>query len=208
MNLVERLQRIYEKHEPELPEYGWASERDRWAELIFCLLSRVRVDELPATRAAVDLLNLLGLLEVKVLAGLTREDASILDRVLRSHGYSAAQATRGAEVLTAVAQRTQQEFEGKLQRALRRHGELLRQELSSAFASCGLQPTELDYAVSQWLQNAASLPISLESEAVKTFCRSHRVGLDKLIQAADALDLNVALVDDLLALDQPAQRRR
>jgi hypothetical protein len=208
MHLTDRLKQIYEKHQDELPEYGWASERDRWAELMFCLLCRVRDDELDATRAAVDLLNLLGLLDVNVLAALSGQDAAILDRVLRSNGFSAAQASRGADVLKAVAARTRKDFHGKLQRVLRKHGELLRQELSGAFASCGLKRPDIDYAVSQWLQNAASLPISLESNAVKAFCKSNRVGMDQLLNAADALDVNVALVDDLLALDQSTRRRR
>lgn len=207
MTLADRLQRMYEKHRAELPEYAWASERDRWAELVFCLLSRLREEELEATRAAVDLLNLLGLLRVEVLAGLSGEDASILQRVLRSHGFSPAQASRAAEVLAAVAARTQQEYDGKLQRVLRKHGELLRRELSAAFTACGLEQTELDHAVSQWLQNAVNLPISLENDAVKAFCKSQRVRLDQLLEAADALDVNVALVDDLLAVAQPPRRR-
>jgi len=200
--LVRRLQSVFERHQDELPEYGWASEGDRWAELVFCLLCQVRNEEPEATRAAVDLLNLLGLLDVPVLARMEGEDAAILKRVLRSHGFTAADAARGEALLRAIAQRTTRRFQGKVQRVLRKHGERMRQEFTRAFAGAGLSETALEYALSQWLQNALSLPISLENDAVRAFCKAQRVRLADLVECADALDINMALVDDLIALDQ------
>ena len=207
MTLTEQLTRIVKEHGASLPEYAWASEHDRWTELIFCVISRVRSDELESTRTAVDLLSLLGLLDVSVLSNLNGEDASIVKRVLRAQGFTAAQAEQAIAVMKAVAARTRSAYRGKMQRVLRKHAERLRDELTKTFQKCGLKQSDVQYAVSEWLQNAASLPVSLETAAIKDFCKTNRVRLSQLLDAADSLDLNVALVDDVIGIAQDAKRR-
>jgi hypothetical protein len=203
--IADELAQVYRKHQAELPEYGWASEGDRWAELVFCLVCRIRLDDLEATRACVDVLNMLGLLEPRVLATLDPDDAAMLNRVLQSHGFSVAEARKTIKVLQAVGLQTGKLFNGKIQRLLRNHGEKLRSEIARAFAGSGLSSRDLNHAATLWLQNALSVPLSLESDAVKAFCKSNGASLPELVDAADELNINMALIDDLLALEQLQQ---
>lgn len=78
----------------------------------------------------------------------------------------------------------------------------MRDELANALGGESLNAGQLRYAIGHWLQNALSVPISLEHPAVLGFCKKNGISVGELVAAADELDLNVALVDDLLELDQ------
>jgi hypothetical protein len=45
----------------------------------------------------------------------------------------------------------------------------------------------------------------LEHQAVKEFCRKNGATLEDFLRTADELNLNIALVDDLVELDQKAE---
>jgi hypothetical protein len=203
MDLEPRLRQLFERHESDLGVYAWMYETDRWAELIFCLLSRYQPQNDEATRMAVSSLQYLGLLAPATLAGLDQEAdlAPVITYVLKRHGFSDDDLPRLRTVLAHAGQAMRGDG-GKVQRFLRRHGEVIRDELASAVTCDAMSPDDARYAVTQWLQNALSLPVSLEHEAVKEFCAANDATSADLLDAIDALDLNVALVDDLLELDR------
>jgi hypothetical protein len=80
----------------------------------------------------------------------------------------------------------------------------MRTELVDAFSGDSVSETELNLAVTHWLQNAAALPLSMNDEATQEFCRRRQIDLTDLEQAADAIGLNVAVVDDVIRLDAAA----
>lgn len=207
MDFKTQLRDLYERHEPEAGTYAWMNENDRWAELIFCLLNQYGDEDPQPVRTAVSSLGYLGLLDPDKLSLMNvpgDENAVVVTFVLKQHGFSNDDARRAAALLARVAAVIQKEWGGKIQRYLRRHGEMMRDELTKAFAGESLTDEQLRYAVSHWLQNALSLPVSLEHQAVVEFCRRNQASLADLTQAADELNLNIALVDDLLEFDRQA----
>lgn len=205
MDLKTQLQQLFERHESHVGVYAWMYESDRWAELIFCLLNQYNLQDTEATRVAVSTLQYLGFLEVDKLALLEapgNEDVVILAYILRHHGFSPEGAQHAVRLLAQVAKVMQRDHGGKIQRYLRHQGEIMRDELVKAIGSESLTTEQLRYAISHWLQNALSLPITLEHQAVTQFCRKNGVLPEDLLHAADELNLNIALVDDLLEIDQ------
>jgi len=132
----------------------------------------------------------------------THENRVMFAYVLRQHGFSNNDVERACRLLAHVAEVVQHNYGGKIQRYLRRHGEVMRDELLSAFNGTSLDKSQMAYAISHWLQNVLSLPISLQSDAVLEFCHNNNVNPQDLWKAADELNLNIALVDDLLEIDQ------
>ncbi len=211
MDLKTQLQALFEKYESDIGAYAWMYETDRWAELIFCLLNQYNQRNTDSTRMAVSTLQYLGLLESEKLAVLEipcNEDVVIVTYVLRKHGFSEEDIQRAVKLLAQVAKMIQKDYEGKIQRYLRHHGQVIRDELVNAFSGESLTTEQLRYAISHWLQNVLSLPVSLEHQAVIEFCNRNGVTLEDLMWASDELNLNTALVDDLLELDQSNNPRR
>lgn len=208
MDLKIQLQQLFERHESDIGDYAWMYEDERWAELVFCLLNQYNPENTSDVRAAVSTLQYLGLIETEKLALLEQpgnENAVVLTHILKQHGFSEKNAREAVTLLAHVAGVIRKDFGGKIQRYLRRQGEIMRDELINALGGKSLNKEQLRYAVSHWLQNALSLPISLEHPAVIRFCKKNGVGLEKLLHTADDLNLNIALVDDLLELDQKAK---
>lgn len=207
MDLKDQLQQLFEQHEPQLGTYAWMYETDRWTELVFCLLNQFYRQEAEPARAAMATLRYLGLLRIEKLGTLEAGSAeeAVAVYVLKQHGLSEQDARNAAGLLAMSAQVVGQRYGGKIQRYLRHHGVAMRDELVNAFAGGALDEGQLRYAISHWLQNALGLPVSLEHQALRTFCKREEVSLDELIEAADKLDLNLALVDDVLELDQAAK---
>jgi hypothetical protein len=65
----------------------------------------------------------------------------------------------------------------------------------------GVEEPQLQYAVSHWLQNAVSLPVSLEHPAVIAFRSEFGLDAKGLEDVVDALDINLAVVDDVLSIE-------
>jgi hypothetical protein len=54
--------------------------------------------------------------------------------------------------------------------------------------------------LTRWLQNALEMPIPLSNNEVQSFCKKYKCTVQQLVDAADTLDINVAIVDDLIKL--------
>ena len=206
MDARRALQELYDQHEDELASYPWMDEGARWAELVFCVLHQA--SDLPPTavRRGMQLLDGLGLLEVAKVARLAdaNEDAAAADYVLRQLGLGAERSMAARTTLADLARYLGTAHGGKLQRFLRVHGERIRAELAGSIGTRGLPEREVKTAVTHWLQNALSLPVSLEHPAIQDFCAHHQIKPSDLWSAADDLDLNWALLDDLVELEKAA----
>lgn len=205
MDIKAQLQQLYKQYESDLATYAWASETDRWAELIFCLLHQCSRQEPETIRSALAALQSLSLTDVGKMLHLdnvSHENRIVFAYILKQYGFSSEDVELTCSLLAQVAKAVQHNYGGNIQRYLRRHGELMCDELVSMFGSTALDKPRISHAISHWLQNVLSMPISLKNDAVVEFCQRNSVSPQDLWHAADELDLNIALVDDLLEIDQ------
>ncbi|MEE1621928.1 hypothetical protein ACQ7DA_09555 [Zafaria sp. J156] len=162
----------------------------------------------PTSRAAVAALDGAGVLSPEDLAraGDDADERSVVVRhVLRRHGFDPGAAGAAAAVLAQVAGAVQERHGGLVQRMLRAHAEQMRQELLGMVADPRGLEEPLRQAFAHWLQNAADLPISLVDAPVRAFLDARGIGVEQLEGAADAVDLNIALVDDVLRAEVEEQ---
>ena len=170
---------------------------------MFCLIDRCTSVSSDLVRTAAETLDAAGLLDVEVARALNIADdprAVAAAQILRHHELSEEEIRLALQVVSEAAAEISSKHLGKIQRLVRPYAETLRNALAEELAVRALPPEELKYAVTQWLQNTASLPISLQNHAVLTFCEGMGCSSDTLFDAADALDINLAVVDDLMAL--------
>jgi hypothetical protein len=186
----------------------WISERARWTELAFSLLTRVTHLPQKEVRRVTNELDALDLLDITELAamptGAGAAETNIHARRTLEHlegsGFEAGEARRGLATLQAISTSLVKNHGGKIQKCLRQAGEHILTELTMTFALSSLSEEEAGHALTFWLQNVLSLPLSLKDEAVLAFCTHYGLTPEQLTAAADELDINIALVDDLVQL--------
>jgi hypothetical protein len=186
-----------------LGSHPWAWESARWRELAFALLTQVdRVPEQQVRRAA-NQLEALGLLNVHSLARPEASEAqsSRILEILRENGFDEEHAARGLTAIREAAQVIAERFGGRLQRYLRHYGEVMLGEVGGIFSFSSLTEAEAGVAFTYWLQNVLGMPLSLVDENVQRFCERHGLQPTQLLAAADEMGLNLALVDDLVLLE-------
>jgi hypothetical protein len=89
---------------------------------------------------------------------------------------------------------------------MRRYGEQILNEMEESFAFRTLGRDDALMALTVWLQNCFNMPVSLNDEAVRSFCTRHGIGTNELRDAADRLGVNLALIDDLVLVVQAEER--
>jgi len=198
-----KLAALYERHADDMGDHAWPSEGERWGELVFCVLVQCGGESTEATRRAVSILEQLALLSPSKLASMQpgSPEQSAFAHVLSCAGFAAEESARTLQLLPALARAVNGRYGGKLQRLVRSHAEQLRDALVTEFASPHLGEAQLREAMSHWLQNAFNLPLSLQNKVVSAFCEANNLTIETLTAAIDDLDLNLALVDDILAAE-------
>ena len=181
---------------------AWVNEFDRWTELVFALLTRLAPRDDENTRATANDLRRFGLLDPQTLADPTSDVGSVVRRrmveALTAAEWSPTKAEQAAKVLSAAADGLVRNFDGKVQRYLRRYGELMLAEVPQYFDLPHLSDAETRTAFAYWLQNVADMPISTEENGLEAFCKKHDLTAAQVVAAADEMDLNLAVLDDLL----------
>lgn len=206
MSVRERVHALIEEHPDLLSEVPWASERERWHELLFAVLVQSAPNP-DAASTALAILAALHVTEPSVLAALdTGPDRSLAEQILLRLGFS--EETSGGTIaqLSAVGRVVQSELGGKLQRFLRTHGERMKQELVGHCVKEGLDPEVASGAVIQWLQYVLTMPVSHRHDSLLEFSIDAGGSLDEAIGAADELDLSVAALDHLVASTRSLRR--
>ena len=191
-----------------LAGHRWPNEVDRWHELVACLF--VASISLPdrEVRRVVDLLGRLGLLDVADWAeaakdGEGSERQGVQKRawaVLTEENVDVEQGRRALAALEECARVLKSRHKGKLQVCLRALSESLLTSMMKEFEFTGWSQEATREALTLWLQNVANAPLPLDDEHVRRFCKTHNIARGDLVQAADDLDVNVALLDDLVQL--------
>lgn len=194
--------------EPE--QYPWIWEGDRWNELMFCLIARLGTPDFQAdmARSLTDILSRLGLLKVETLAQLAgghgASDASHSDAVFMIQLFerAGAQPKRAQAIVTTLYQAAvglQQGHAGKVQQYLRNYGQQILDDVGDTFSFSELSEEDARYAFTHWLQNAVNMPLARSDPIVDQLCKDRGISIEQLVAVADELDLNLALLDDILA---------
>jgi hypothetical protein len=119
--------------------------------------------------------------------------------------YQAADAGRAAQVLVALAETVKTNWDGYLQRFLRVHGQRMADELEAVLKTSGIEGGASAKIAILWLQNVANIPLLLPTDRhIQEFCKEHGLSEKALVETADNLGLNIAVLDDLLALEASA----
>jgi hypothetical protein len=196
------LTELYAAGAPMLDDRPWTFEGDRWVEMLVCVLVVDLEMDTAEARDAVDLLRSLDAIAPEALARANPELAEFIVQVLAQRGFSMEAACQASIRFTSLAQVIQKRWNGYLQKLLRSHGEKMARELGEALGEAGLDPDESAKISVLWLQNVANLPILLPNDShISGFCKTHSLSDPALLDTADRLGLNVAVLDDLLALD-------
>ncbi|MFQ5892511.1 MAG: hypothetical protein ACE5HW_06935 [Candidatus Methanofastidiosia archaeon] len=101
-------------------------------------------------------------------------------------------------VMYEAAKSLKKYHDGKIQKYLRKYGQLMIKELSQNFSFSKMDKSDVKYAFTYWLQNVLNMPISLEDEGIEEFCRKLGRKPKELVDSVDKLDINLAIVDDII----------
>jgi hypothetical protein len=71
-------------------------------------------------------------------------------------------------------------------------------ELGTHFKFSKLTGSEVQNIFVLWMQNVLNMPIGLSTNAIQSYCKEMNIKYTDLLNAADRLDINVALLDDVI----------
>jgi hypothetical protein len=180
-----------------MSSHRWFDERERWVELVHAITARCTKRGEHEIRVACEKLAQDGLLD---RPGMICE-SDVADRVtavFRRHGLAVEESERAVTALREVSQVIDLKYGGKLQIYLRRWFEGIVQEMLSDFPISVLDADDLRHAFRFWLQNVAGAPLSLTHSDALEYCEAQGVDWDELVAAADAADINLPWLDDMV----------
>ena len=144
------------------------------------------------------------LLDIEDLAALQEGEetgkSSLIRELMVGAGLTDDEARSALTTLSEAAAGLWDHFQGKVQRYLRHYGETMVDEIAGTFAFTAMEPRTAAEAFRYWLQNVLNMPVSLDDIWIQQFCERYGFSAADLLAAADAMDVNVALVDDLARL--------
>jgi hypothetical protein len=208
-DLEEVVLDLYRAYEPLIDPHLWPWETKRWHELVFCLLDTIADPEIPPETSR-DVTRALGewrLLEVDVLGSLNPAENDLdasnpilvtIMTMLQQSGFDADKAGIAVGAICEAASGLKQKYEGKVQKYFRRYGVLMLDQLEQSFSFTQLNNEDARRAISIWLQNTLNLPVPVSDPSTDQVCERLGVAYESLVDTADRLNINVALLDDAL----------
>jgi tetratricopeptide (TPR) repeat protein len=197
-----------------IDSHQWPSERLRFIELIYSLAWRIIGRHSPALRSALVKADMLGLLKPQTLTSSESQTQSRLSQVLREVGtaneeedvigektekpLSNDEIVAIVQAIRDVSNALVRNYKGKIQIYLRTQGEQLLKQALTDFKISNMDEENTRIAFTFWYQNVLDLPLTLNDETISQFIAKYSTDIEHLKEAADKLDLNLALVDDLV----------
>ena len=201
--LKAEIARLYADHRRDLPEsIQWEDEADRWHELVLYILDETTGLPISELRRVVAALAALGLLEPEAFS--PDGDGESIEAHLRRCGASVEEARNGSRAIRVTAQNIAKKYT-TLQAFLRSQGEVIVGKVTE-----NLLPSDLDATVArriavQWGQSVLELPVLMVDEHVQNFCRSMKCSDEQLVEAAEDLNVSVAVLDELIQLSEASK---
>lgn len=199
--LIELLQQF----DTSIEGYLWPWEEARWYELVYCLVLQLKPSDLSndEIHRAIASLGDLGLLSPEALAELNVSgnddpDLQLMKNVLERYGMNSEESSALVVTICEAAKGFTSQHQGKVQRFLRKYGQIMLEELFSTIPLSKMDEKNAKKAFSQWLQNAAGMPLVLSSEDLDELCSGLETTSTEFIDVVDDLNLNLTMVDDLI----------
>lgn len=206
-------------HAEQLNQYQWPWETKRWHELVFCVVLRIGhpMVEADVARRVVNIMADLDLLDIDTLASSIAKDGKpdknnldvdLMQNILKRMGIADQKVVTIIETACRIASALKKQHGGKIQKYLRAYGERMLEESGSQLNLDNLDTADVRYIFGLWLQNVLNMPVLLGEPALDDICEAFHASLDDLVNVADDLDLNLAVLDDMAAdatveLDNP-----
>lgn len=204
-----QLRKLLVRYSELFASQQWPSEGSRWVELLFALISRITCGSEDEIRAALEELDSLDLLDIKVLSRVGAPDGAVdresphtrrIAQVLSESGFTEEECQRSVLVMHEAAKSLTEHHGGKVQRYLRKYGQRMIDELGDNFSFSSMGENDVKRAFTYWLQNVLDMPLLSEDESIQKFCRKLGKKSGELVEAADRLDINLAIVDDVIQM--------
>lgn len=144
----------------------------------------------------------LGLLEIDLLSKDDTSNAATFIDVLERLKYPVDVATNAYKAMVDVSKKVSELYDGKLQRALRRHGNQMVDAIGRELLPDSEDMSFLTEAVRSWISTTTSLPINVWSPSTNEFVKKFaEVGVsgEMLIQVAEDLGVSLSMADISLA---------
>jgi hypothetical protein len=198
----------------DLFEYHqWPFEHFRWVELSFALVAKNSSIPEEEIRDVIQKLDELDLLDLSALASITfteggkqfdKDDLTYkrISECLSEAEFSESEIRNSILVLHEAARSLEKNHGGKVQKYLRKYGQKMLDELSNEFSFSEMKEEDVRIAFSYWLQHVLNMPVNLPLKEIDEFCETCNGTTDDLIETADKLDLNLAVLDDMIKLSQ------
>ncbi len=200
--LLAHLAKLYVDGNDFTGHYAWRWEEERYHELLVCAL--VSSGAQPSTaRSAIDILKQLHL---DGGATLCEGDAETTAQILSIFARLGLDERAALKCLQQVAQVCVKQWDGMPQVFLRKMGEEAVGALTTHLSAAGMKSSTAHTIAVLWLQNVCNVPLlASNSPSVQTFCREIAIDHTDLVRAADCVGLNVAIIDELIALRDEAR---
>ncbi len=211
--LRKTLAELFQQYQPALERYQWPMESLRWNELVFSVLEALGSQH--AARTGAKALIELNLLDVDRLASVHPEAKyhnetrrQLVLGILREAGFGDPEARLATTALAQLAFKVYHEQAGHIQRLLRHESETMVRNIAHYLDVADLGAANTHQIATRWLQNVLNLPVYLDTEAMRAFCASMHAKPSDLVAVADELDINMAILDDLIQMWYQAETER
>ena len=132
-SLQSTLASIIDVYGSDLPVGNWASEKDRWQELLVCMINQVKPEpNMDQVREATGIWEKLNLASPFMLATIKDDEReySFLVMTLLQYDFSELEAQKAVDIAIALAKAVVGNYNGKIQTCLRKYCAAMRDELS------------------------------------------------------------------------------
>jgi len=204
-----RIREIYAEYRHLLPaEYKWEDESSRWTELVYCIFAELTHHSYRDARRLANGLADLNLLEVDDLAGIPIMDDDMVNPdnsriktitdILKANGVADGDIKKSLSAICKVAQAIQENYDGKIQKFLRKYGQEIVDEFDSHVSFSEVDKGTQSRILVKWIQNTLCMPLAFSNIYTSRFCEMNGASYWELAEAADNLGINGAMLDDLL----------
>lgn len=202
---------IYAQYRHLLPaDYRWEDEHSRWNELVYCIFAELTDHSYRDARSLSDKIFGLNLLELDDLADVQiMEDGKAdpnnprirtVSEILSINGIEQSDIDKSLSAICKVAQSIQENYDGKIQKFLRKYGEEIVNEFDSHVSFSEVDRGTQSRILVKWIQNTLAMPLAFSNIYTVKFCKKQGVTYLELAEAADNIGLNGSVLDDLLEL--------
>jgi hypothetical protein len=202
-----RIRKLFHQYANSVDYHRWPDENHRWNELLLSLLLTISDKHQNYIRNIIEELSTLGLLNVDELVALPSVNGKVdtdsdhalkIAETLKEYEFTDEECEDSILIMHEAAKSLKERHNGKVQRYLRKYGQLMLDQLNKDFSFSKMNQTDVKNAFTFWLQNVMNMPISLEDEHIIEFCNKFGISPKELTDFADEIDLNVAVLDDLI----------